>query len=117
MKKTLLAVAAFFLCIAAQAQTFKEWQDPRINEVNRAPMHTRYFAYASLQEAQEAVPEHSVNYLSIHGSWKFQWSKDASSRPTVNFWREDFDDSYWDEMPIPGMWEMNGYGDPVYLNI
>ena len=117
MKKTLLAVAAFLLCMAAYAQTFKEWQDPRINEVNRASMHTRYFAYASLKEAQEAVPEHSVNYLSIHGSWKFQWSKDASSRPMVNFWREDFDDSYWDEMPIPGMWEMNGYGDPVYLNI
>ena len=117
MKKILLALASFLICSLAYSQSFKEWQDPNINEVNRAPMHTRYFAYANLQEAKDAVPEQSVNYLSIHGKWKFLWTKDASARPTVNFWKEDYDDSAWDEMPIPGMWEMNGYGDPVYLNI
>ena len=117
MKKTLLAIISFLVCSVAYSQTFKEWQDPKINEVNRAPMHTRYFAYANFQEAVEAVPEHSENYMSIHGMWKFHWDKDAGTRLTGNFWKEDYDDSYWDEMPIPGMWELNGFGDPVYVNI
>lgn len=116
MKKILVTLALLSLCSLAYSQTFKEWQDPKINEVNRAPMHTRYFAYANSQEAKEAVPEHSANYLSLHGKWKFTWSKDANTRPTLDFWKEDFNDSSWDEMPIPGMWELNGYGDPVYVN-
>ena len=117
MRRLALAVALFSLSIFSYSQTFKEWQDPKINEVNRAPMHTRYFAYANLQEAQEAVPEHSSNFLSVHGKWRFLWSKDANTRLTVNFWKEDYDDSFWDYMPVPGIWELNGYGDPVYLNI
>ena len=117
MRRFVLAATLLSICFLSYSQTFKEWQDPRINEVNRAPMHTRYFAYANLQEAQEAVPEHSQNYLSIHGKWKFHWAKDANVRLTMNFWKRDYDDSYWDLMPVPGMWELNGYGDPVYLNI
>ena len=117
MRRLALAVALFSLSIFSYSQTFKEWQDPKINEVNRAPMHTRYFAYANLQEAQEAVPEHSSNFLSVHGKWRFLWSKDANTRLTVNFWKEDYDDSFWDYMPVPGIWELNGYGDPVYVNI
>ena len=116
MRRLVLAVAFLSICAFSYSQTFKEWQDPKINEVNRAPMHTRYFAYENLQEAQAAVPENSQNYLSIHGKWKFLWVKDAGSRPTVNFWREDFDDSSWDLMPVPGLWELNGYGDPIYVN-
>ena len=116
MKKILLALASLCVCLIANSQTFKEWQDPKINEVNRAPMHTRYFAYPNLQESLAAVPEQASNYLSIHGNWKFLWSKDANMRPTENFWKEDYNDSSWDTMPIPGMWELNGLGDPVYVN-
>ena len=107
-----LAVCAF----SAFPQTFREWQDPKVNEVNRAPAHTRYFAYANMQEAIGEEPEKSSNYLSINGVWKFHWAKDAGSRPSSAFWKTDFDDSSWGEMPVPGMWELNGYGDPVYLN-
>ena len=117
MRRLVLAVALLSMCTIAFSQTFKEWQDPKLNEVNRAPMHTRYFAYANLQEAREAVPEHSRNYLSVHGKWKFLWVKDADARPAADFWKEGFDDSGWDLMPVPGLWELNGYGDPVYLNI
>ena len=116
MRRLVLALALLSTCFLSYSQTFKEWQDPQVNEVNRAPMHTRYFAYANLQEAQEAVPEHSRNYLSIHGKWKFLWVKDASNRLTLNFWKEDYDDSYWDQMSVPGLWELNGYGDPIYVN-
>ena len=116
MRKTLLSLILAVSALSAFSQTFKEWQDPKVNEVNRAPAHTRYFAYANMQEARGEEPEKSSNYLSINGTWKFRWVKDANARPTGDFWRTDYNDSYWDEMPVPGMWELNGFGDPVYVN-
>ena len=106
----LLAGAALSL----QAQTFNEWKDPNINEVNRLPMHSSWFAFESAEAAQGA-PEASANYLSINGIWKFNWVADADARPTA-FWTADYDDSAWGSMPVPGIWELNGYGDPLYVN-
>ena len=106
----LLAGAALSL----QAQTFNEWKDPNINEVNRLPMHSSWLAFESAEAAQGA-PEASANYLSINGIWKFNWVADADARPT-SFWTADYDDSAWGSMPVPGIWELNGYGDPLYVN-
>ena len=93
-----------------------EWLDPQTNAVNRAPMHTSYFAYADSDEAAEGVKDRSSNYLSINGVWKFNWVRDAGQRP-MDFFRTDFNDKGWDDMPVPGIWELNGYGDPMYNNI
>ena len=98
------------------AQTFKEWQDPLVNSVNRLPMHTAYFAYETPKAAVDGVKEKSVNFMSLNGPWKFNWVKDAGSRPT-DFWRTDFNDKGWDELNVPAVWELNGYGDPIYVNI
>ena len=108
----LLAMA---FAVPPNAQSFNEWQDPTVNQVNRAPMHADFFAYSSLDEVENGM-ENSQNYLSLNGEWKFNWVKDADQRP-VNFWSPDFDDSQWGTMPVPGMWELNGYGDPVYVNV
>ena len=98
------------------AQTFNEWQDPEVNEINRVPMHTSYFAYPDEDAALSGCPVAQPNYLSLNGPWKFQWVKDADKRPT-DFFRTDYDDSAWGTMPVPGMWELNGYGDPIYINV
>lgn len=112
---TIAVIAAAMLCTTAGAQTFKEWQDPEINEVNRLPMHSDFFAYGSIDEIKGGA-ENASNYLSINGDWKFKWVRSSNQRPTA-FWAPDFDDSSWDNMPVPGMWELNGYGDPLYVNI
>ncbi|MBR4228265.1 MAG: DUF4981 domain-containing protein [Bacteroidales bacterium] len=115
MRKTL----SLLLCLAcsfAYAQTFTEWQDPAVNAVNRAPMHAHYFAYESLAVAEAGVPESSSNYMTLHGLWKFDWVADADSRPT-DFWKPGFNDKGWGIMPVPGIWELNGYGDPMYTNV
>ncbi len=104
----------FFL--SASAQTFEEWRDPSVNEVNRAPMHASFFAYANSEEAGAAIMEDSANYLTLNGLWRFNWVCDSSERP-VGFWETGFDDSPWDVLPVPALWELNGYGDPVYVNI
>lgn len=97
------------------AQTFKEWQDPEINQINRLPMHTNHFAYENEKVAAQGQKQTSANYMSLNGVWKFNWVKNADMRPT-DFFRTDFNDKGWDKMPVPGMWELNGFGDPQYLN-
>ena len=79
-------------------------------------MHTSYFAYPDEEEAAAGAMEQSSRYLSLNGIWKFNWVKDADSRP-LDFYRTGFNDKGWDDMPVPGIWELHGYGDPVYLNI
>ena len=111
-----VAVLMFTAGLCAGAQTFTEWKDPRVNSYGRAPMHTSYFAYESPEAALLADPTASSNYLPLNGKWKFAWTENAWERPT-DFFREDYDDGYWDEMNVPGVWELNGYGDPVYLNV
>lgn len=101
--------------LMASAQTFKEWQDPAINEVNRAPMHAYYFAYETEEAAEKAAKEHSANYMSLNGNWKFNWVKNADERPT-DFWKTGFNDKSWNNLQIPAVWELNGYGDPIYVN-
>lgn len=116
MKKQFVTGLLAFLPVVAGAQTFKEWKDPNVNAVNRAPMHTNYFAYESVEKATRGDKKASMNYMTLNGSWKFFWVKDADKRPT-DFWKTTFNDGGWGDMPVPGVWELNGYGDPVYVNI
>ena len=54
--------------------------------------------------------------MSLNGTWKFFWVKDADARPT-DFWKTSFNDKGWDNMQVPAVWELNGYGDPIYVNV
>ena len=111
----------FFICAIALAITTvfaqkNEWKDPKINHINRAPMHTNYFAYESEKAAKENIRENSDNFLSLNGPWRFFWVKNADERP-VEFYKINYDDKGWGVIHVPGIWELNGYGDPLYLNI
>ena len=116
MKKHILTSLFAWVTLTLGAQTFQEWKDPRINAVNRAPMHANYFAYESDDVAKKGIKENSSNFMSLNGVWKFNWVKDADSRPT-DFWETGFNDKGWDNIPVPGVWELHGYGDPIYVNI
>ena len=116
MKKHLLTSLLTLVALTLGAQTLHEWKDPRINAVNRAPMHSNYFAYESADVAQKGIKENSVNFMSLNGNWKFFWVKDAESRPT-DFWKVGFNDKGWNTLPVPGLWELHGYGNPIYVNI
>ena len=116
MKKHILTSLFAWVTLTLGAQTFQEWKDPRTNAVNRAPMHANYFAYESDDVAKKGIKENSSNFMSLNGVWKFNWVKDADSRPT-DFWKTGFNDKGWDDIPVPGVWELHGYGDPIYVNI
>ena len=106
-----------FCCMSAlvaTAQTEK-WLDPGLNRENRLDNVANYFAYENEQLAQQGKKQNSKRFLSIEGSWKFNWVKDAQDRP-ANFFAVDYNDSGWASIPVPGNWEMYGYGVPVYKN-
>lgn len=115
MKRQLLTCCLAMCNLATMAQ-HDEWKNPEINAVNRAPMHTNYFAYSSSEEAAKADKENSSNFMTLNGIWKFNWVKNADARPT-DFYRTDYNDKGWGQMKVPGVWEMNGYGDPIYVNV
>lgn len=114
MKKLLL-----ILCAGWSMTTFaqqREWQDPEKNGINREPSRASYFAYPDDQSARRGVKEESPNFMSLNGLWKFNWVRDLEQRP-VDFYKPDFEDQYWVDFPVPGVWELNGYGDAVYKNV
>ena len=84
MKKQLLTGLFTVFALAASAQS-NEWRNPQVNAVNRAPMHTNYFAYENADAAKKGLKESSANYMTLNGAWKFNWVKDADARP-MDFW-------------------------------
>ncbi len=118
MKKlwiSLLGIGAIVGCGAVRAQSFTEWQDPAVNTVNRAPMRASYFAYETPEKAIAAEPEQSDRYLSLNGKWKFFFVENADQRP-ADFYKTDYDSKGWETISVPGIWQVNSYGDPVYIN-
>lgn len=103
------------MSVTATAQAFTEWQDLEVNAIHRLPTHTDYFAYESVEAARQGDPASSYNYMSLNGLWKFNWVKEVAMRPT-DFYRKDYNDKGWGTMPVPGMWELYGHGDPLYVN-
>ena len=136
MKKTIYLMASALMLSAASPAAVKKtaakqqqsvatpgielidkcWHDLSINEINRFPMHTDFFVYKSKDKALQGDMTKSRNFLSLHGDWKFNWVENADQRPTDCF-GVDYDDSKWKTMPVPGIWELNGYGDPEYVNV
>ena len=115
MKKILLCWLAAATALTAGAQS-NEWQDAGVNAVNRMPMHGSWFAYESPEAAQTGDKTLSERFVTLNGNWKFNWVRNADQRPT-DFFRVGYNDKGWNNMPVPGLWELNGYGDPVYLNV
>ena len=97
------------------APSWTEWHDMEVNNVNRLPVHTTFFVFENEEMALKGDMTKSKRFLSLHGNWKFNWVENADQRPT-DFFKTDLDDSAWGTIPVPGMWELNGYGDAEYVN-
>ena len=113
MKITVSFLLYFLSFLVVQAQP--RWEDPKVNEVNREPMHSAFFAYESEESAASGIKESSINFMSLNGFWKFNWVEHAWQRP-LDFHKVDKNDKGWDMISVPGIWELNGYGDPIYVN-
>ncbi len=99
------------------------WENEAMFAENKEKGHATYIPYASTEamksDANYALPwltPEKANYLLLNGDWKFNYVGTPEQRP-MDFWKEDFDVSSWDQIEVPSNWEMKGYGDPIYANV
>jgi len=113
MRKGLCVAMLLMASTGAFAQDM--WNDPRRNAENRRTDVADFFAYENESLAQKGDKSASQRYLSLEGQWRFHWVNNANERPE-GFFAVGYDDSKWDKMPVPGIWELNGFGDAIYVN-
>ena len=110
----LLIFLSFYLFpFLIQSQVYHE--NHKVFGVNKAKAHAELFPYENEKLALLGAFEQSKWFKSLNGTWKFNWVKDPRNRP-IDFYKRDFDDSQWDEIPVPANWEIHGYGKPIYLD-
>ena len=114
MKSKVLSLF-LLLSLSASAQKLPVWQDPGVNQQNREPRRAHFFAFESADKAQ-GDKSASARFLSMEGMWKFHFVKDHQNAPK-DFFSLKFDDSKWVDFPVPGLFELNGYGDKIYKNM
>ncbi|MFH7019282.1 glycoside hydrolase family 2 TIM barrel-domain containing protein [Flavobacterium sp. FlaQc-47] len=117
MKKTISIVSLLITSIfSGQAQEkVPYWQNEKINEENREPMHASYYVFENEALAAKNEWRQSKNYLDINGAWKFKYVDNPGVLPK-DFEKTNFNDTSWDNFRIPASWDVNGYGYPVYVN-
>jgi beta-galactosidase len=92
-----------------------DWENPAVVGRNKEPAHCFYIPYKDVETALKNKPEKSCYYQSLNGTWKFHWVRKPSDRP-MNFFKNDYDVSGWNDIVVPGNWELQGYGIPIYTD-
>lgn len=109
---------------ADEARRANYWENETIFEENKEPGVATYMPYRS-EAAMKADKEYyrtpwttpvNERFLTLNGTWKFKFAPEPSQRP-MDFWKEGFDVSSWDNIPVPSNWEMEGYDKPIYANV
>ena len=96
--------------------TFTEWEEPRVIGRGKEAAHATLFGAESRAVALGGR-HRSARAISLNGRWRFRWAGEVAARPAAEFASPDFDDSGWGEMEVPGNWELNGHGFPIYCNV
>ena len=105
--KRIIVLLVSVLSIEAQAQV-RDWENPAVLGINKLPYHATLQLPSREKECKEIV--------SLDGQWSFHWSRNPDERP-ADFYKEDYDVSGWDKIAVPGNWQTQGYGTPIYINI
>jgi beta-galactosidase len=82
-----------------------DWENPAVFAIDKQAPHSSYIPYSVK----------SSYFISLNGNWKFNWAKNPSERPS-DFYKADFDVRGWDEIKVPGNWELQGFGVPIYTD-
>ncbi len=112
--KSILFPVLLGLIGAPNASAQNDWENPAIVQINREPVRATYTPYTNRKRAMEMGE--SFRQISLNGMWKFHWAARPEERP-AEFYKPDFDIGEWDEIVVPGNWQVQGYGIPIYTNI
>lgn len=106
--KWMIVVFTMLIALQVQAQDIPDWENPEIISINKEPYHNSLVLPSGKSECKEIV--------SLNGKWKYKWSPKPDIRP-VDFFKTDFDVSQWEEISVPGSWQLQGFDIPIYVNI
>lgn len=112
MQKILWILLLFASFTFAQTE---EWENPKIFEINKMPAHAAFYGYRSMDAAIKNDRTQSPFFKSLNGTWKFKWVIKPADKP-LTFFQDGFDLSKWDDITVPGNWELQGFGKPLYLD-
>ena len=109
--------------VKGQAAGLVEWESPTELALNKEQPKAWFFNFATEENARKVLPENSEYYMSLDGTWKFNWVANPWERP-VGFFKTDYDVSAWDDVQVPMNWNVYGlqpdgsqkYGTPIYVN-
>ncbi len=112
----ILAVLIIFLTGGAMlGAAAEDWENPKMFNQNKEEPHVTYIPYADIPSAVKDMKKTSPFYYSLNGKWKFHWVEKPGDRP-MDFYKDSYDVSGWDEINVPANWELSGYGFPIYVN-
>ena len=93
-----------------------DWENEELISINKLEPRSSFFPYRSEELAKNNQKSEAGNYLSLDGDWSFVWSENPASKPN-DFYKDEYDVSSWDKLPVPANWQLHGYGYPIYTNI
>ncbi|MEM7371266.1 MAG: glycoside hydrolase family 2 TIM barrel-domain containing protein [Bacteroidota bacterium] len=106
-------LVGFLSSIIAQPN---DWENPMVFERNKLPAHATMYSYPDAAAAQSMDRSQTSRIMSLNGNWKFAWAAVPEKTPQ-GFFKEDFSAKDWATIPVPGHWELHGYGTAIYTNI
>ncbi len=116
-KNIVFLITILFPIVLSLGQSFNnDWENSEIFGINKEEAHCTSIPFANIQQAKNADWDLSPYYKLLNGNWKFNWVPKPADRP-IDFYRPEYDVSNWDEIPVPGNWQMYGYGIPIYVNV
>ena len=110
-----LSFAMLCLVLTAQSQQ-NDWENPEMIGQNKLPAHNTSISFPNATDAMKVDIKSSSRYKSLNGQWKFAWVPVPDQAP-VDFFKEDYPDATWKNIPVPSNWELQGYGTAIYTNI
>ena len=116
-KKHLLltCLAVLPLALSAQENRYEEITSPKLTSINKEPSRSTFTSYTTEADAVINDRKNGTFRLSLNGKWKFHYVETFSDRPT-DFMNERTDVSRWPDINVPGNWELQGFGTPIYVN-
>ena len=115
IRKVLVSIIAIVMAFPSVAQV-NDWENPDVIGRNKEAAHATYIPYSGINQALNEIPDNSPWYQSLNGIWKFNWVSHPDMR-LVDFYKTNYDVSYWDDITVPSNWQLHGYGKPIYTNV
>ena len=114
---TIMALISFSLNAQNQENRYAEITNPKLISINKLPPRSSFFSFTNASEAINApFASKGSNVLLLNGTWKFHFTKNFSERPKKDFYNIQYDAKAWNDIQVPGNWEVQGFGTPIYVN-